>query len=112
MPSAKKLNSDELGVKGESIFTQLCVDAKLVCNKSERDRTGWDFIVEFPFVPLTNKTSLDRRLGPISCVFQQKTIWYPNKRVKLLLSSVERLAKDLKPSFIYVIRINEDPQRC
>ena len=47
----RRLNSDELGEKGESRFQEFCVDEKLTCNKSSRDRTGWDFLVEFPFEP-------------------------------------------------------------
>jgi hypothetical protein len=46
--SKMTLNSDELGAKGESHFREICADAKLVCNKSDRERTGWDFLVEFP----------------------------------------------------------------
>jgi hypothetical protein len=43
-----KLTPEELGDAGESKFKLLCSQAKLVCNKSSRDLTGWDFIVDFP----------------------------------------------------------------
>ena len=41
------LPPEELGDVGEDLFRSLCSRARLNCNKSERDRTGWDFRVEF-----------------------------------------------------------------
>ncbi|CUX57367.1 hypothetical protein AGR7C_Lc220161 [Agrobacterium deltaense Zutra 3/1] len=65
------LDSDQLGEKGELLFQTLCVDAQLICNKATRDRSGWDFIVEFP-IDHTNPGQLDERSNPISCRFQQR----------------------------------------
>ncbi|MCA1868601.1 hypothetical protein HW571_23410 [Agrobacterium genomosp. 3] len=101
------LDSDQLGEKGELLFQTLCVDAQLICNKATRDRSGWDFIVEFP-IDHTNPGQLDERSNPISCRFQQKAMWAHNDRIKLRLSSIERLAKDTGPSFIYVLKIAKD----
>ncbi len=105
-----KLNSDELGEKGESRFKELCADAKLICNKSDRDRTGWDFIVEFPFDKPDSINSLDKRPSAISCNIQLKTMWVTSNRFKVRLSSAERIAKELKPTFFYVLRIDENLQ--
>jgi hypothetical protein len=101
------LNSDELGEKGEHQFGQICADAKLVCNKSTRDRTGWDYIVEFNF-PNDGATqgSLEKREKPLSCHVQVKTIWDHNHQIKMRLSSAEHLAKELKPAFVYVQKVN------
>lgn len=104
--SPDRLNSDELGEKGESRFKEICADAKLICNRSERDRTGWDFIVEFPIKPVA--ITLDRRPSPISSHFQIKTMWATNDACSIRLSAAERLAKDHKPAFIYVFKVNED----
>jgi hypothetical protein len=104
MPS--RLNADELGKKGQLRFQEICADAKLVCNEAHHDRTGWDFIVEFPFAPLDASTSLDERATPLSCHVQVKTLLEKNDRCKLRLSSAERLAKEPKPSFIYVLKVN------
>jgi hypothetical protein len=101
------LNSDELGEKGESRFQEFCADAKLTCNKSSRDRTGWDFLVEFPFEPPDGSRTLDKRRSAISCHLQVKTIWADSDRVSLRLSSAERLAKEPKPAFVYVLMIND-----
>ncbi|WP_161654388.1 hypothetical protein [Burkholderia thailandensis] len=101
------LTSDELGEKGESRFKEMCADAKLICNKSDRDRAGWDFLIEFPFasqVPL----SLDNRVAPPSCHIQVKTVCGSTSRVKVKLNMAERLAKELKPSFLYIMKVADD----
>lgn len=103
----RPLNSDELGEKGESRFQEFCADAKLTCNKSNRDRTGWDFLVEFPFEPPIGDRTLDKRCSAISCHLQVKTIWANSERVTLRLSSAEHLAKEPKPAFVYVLMIND-----
>jgi len=102
------LNADELGEKGQKHFGEICADAKLTCNQSDRDRKGWDFIVEFPFGPEdSGTTSYDKRSVPISYHVQVKTVLADTKSVKLRLSSAEWLAKEPKPSFIYVFRIKD-----
>ncbi len=97
-----------MGEKGESRFREICADAKLVCNQSNRDRNGWDFIVEFPFDEMNHGQSLDSRPAPLSCTFQVKTVWMTSNTVQLRLSAAERLAKNPNPTFIYVFRVNED----
>lgn len=96
------LTSDELGEAGETLFANLCVRAGLTCNKSNRDRTGWDFVVEFP-LPGPDAGALDARL-PTACVVQLKSTAGAGA-VKLSLSAVERLAKDPRPAFIVVLRL-------
>lgn len=100
------LDSDQLGAYGESLFAALCEKAGLFCNKATRDRSGWDFIVEFPMDPLRDG-DLDKRPNPLSCIFQQKTMWHRNDRIRFRLSSLERLAKDPRPSFVFVIKVDE-----
>jgi hypothetical protein len=101
------LNADELGEKGQARFREICADAQLICNQSDRDRTGWDFLVEFPF-EISNgvPAPLESRKAPLSCHVQVKTLREKNDRLQLRLSSAERLAKELKPSFIYVLKVN------
>jgi hypothetical protein len=104
--NARSLKSDELGEKGEARFREICANDSLICNKADRDRAGWDFIVDFPFPSSTGSLTLDQRPIPMSCRVQIKTIWATNKRVKLHLSSAERLAKELKPAFIFVFTVD------
>jgi hypothetical protein len=100
------LNSDDLGEKGQSYFQLICADAKLVCNKATRDRTGWDFIVEFPFSEIQGPHSLDSRSVPLSSHVQVKTLRAQNDRFEMRLSSAERLAKDIKPAFVYIAKVD------
>ena len=102
------MNSDELGDKGEHRFPELCVDAGLVCNKVGRDRTGWDFIVEFPFSSPIAPNLLDRRPQPPECRAQIKTVWSRSGNVKLRLSSAERLAKHPQLACIFVMVVREE----
>jgi hypothetical protein len=105
------LNPDDIGEKGQSHFQMICADARLVCNKAIRDRTGWDFIVEFPFSDIQGPHSLDSRDAPLSSHVQVKTLLAQNVRLqnvrfKMRLSSAERLAKDIKPAFVYVAKVD------
>ncbi|QQO33228.1 hypothetical protein JJC00_32645 [Bradyrhizobium diazoefficiens] len=108
MSNARKLSSDELGQKGEARFRELCNNAKLICNKADYDRTGWDFIVEFPLEGPGPGSSLDKRATPLSCHVQVKTMWSGNDSFQVRLSAIERLAKEPKPSFVYVLKIGDD----
>ncbi len=99
------LSSDPLGAKGESRFQEICEDAGLICNKATRDRGGWDFIVEFQFEDAEEDYSLDSRTIPLSCHVQVKTLLAQNDRFKVRLSAAERLAKEIKPAFIYVFKV-------
>jgi hypothetical protein len=99
------IGSDPLGAKGENRFQEICEDAGLICNKATRDRAGWDFIVEFQFDNGDQGHSLDGRTVPLSCHVQGKTLLAQNDRFKVRLSSAERLAKEIKPAFIYVFKV-------
>lgn len=102
-----KLNSDQQGARGEARFEETCAAGGLICNKSTRDRAGWDFVVDFDTTPPSTK-SLDNRAGHLSTVFQVKTISERTNTIKLRMSVAERLAKDVKPSFIYVLKLDAD----
>ncbi|MCX4153064.1 MULTISPECIES: hypothetical protein [Paraburkholderia] len=102
----RKINSDELGDKGENRFQELCSDARLTCNKASRDRTGWDFIVELPIDE--SDVSLDRRPPSWTCYVQLKTIWDDNDAIAVNLKMAERLAKQPNPSFILVLKVDND----
>jgi hypothetical protein len=99
---SQKLTPDELGDVGESKFKLLCGQAKLVCNKSSRDVTGWDFIVEFPMVEPGSTVALDQRPTTACHVQLKSTAGESGRRVALRLSAIERLAKDARPALIVV----------
>lgn len=101
------LDSDELGEKVESEFGVLCADAKLVANKSSRDRAGWDYNINAR-IDLRGRNHLDSRPNPLACIMQVKGMLARNDRIRVRLTSIEQLAKDPKPAFIYALKINED----
>lgn len=101
------LNADELGKKGEARFSEICSDTKLVRNPSiDHDRTGWDYIVEFEQQAPSGSETLDSRRSPLSAHVQVKTMWNKNDRFRMRLSAAERLAKEPKPAFVYVFKVN------
>lgn len=99
------LNADELGAKGEARFQELCIDAQLIPNPSTRDRRGWDYVVDWP---MSVDASLDTRPSALSALVQVKTVWSGSRSVKLRLSTIEYIAKALKPAFIYIVEISPD----
>lgn len=101
-----KLKQDNLGAKGESRFSEWCEDEGLICNKSLRDRAGWDYIVDFEHDE-TSKDLLDHRKPPLSCVVQVKTVQDSTDRISVKLNMAERLAKEPKPSFFVVFKVDD-----
>jgi len=108
MPRKRALDSERLGRLGERQFPLQC-HPSFHCNKAEEDRTGWDYYVEWPNQPASTGV-MDTRPVPNSCVVQVKTIWASTQIVAAPLSAVERLAKEPKPSFFYVMQMAEDGQ--
>lgn len=105
-----RLPPDELGAVGENIFRTLSGQARLVCNKSDRDVTGWDFIVEFPMATPEGMVSLDQRSADACHVQLKSTAGESGSRVSAKLSAVERLAKAPRPALIVVLRLRPNGQ--
>lgn len=102
------LPPDDLGAAAESLFQNLCDRARLTCNKSDRDRAGWDFIVDFAPAATGAAPLLDQR-PKMRCAVQLKaTASTGNGLVQLKLSAAELLAKDPQPAFIIVFRLRRD----
>jgi len=104
----RDLESERIGLIGESQFQVLCAQAGLICNKSTVDVMGWDFIVEFPAERFDDRVALDQRQAKAVRVQLKSTVGRTSSRVRLSLSSVDRLAKDSHPSVIVVFRISQE----
>lgn len=101
------LASDDLGETGEALFKNLCARTGLNCIKSDRDRTGWDFVVEFPFARAGGIDTLDQR-QKTTCNVQLKSTAIVGKRsISLKLSAADLLAKDSHPAFIVVFMLTK-----
>lgn len=92
---------DHLGKGGQSLFGSRCALAGLIPNESNFDRTGWDYVVEWPWA---DAPSLDQRETPTACHVQVKTVWQETDSVVLGLTAAQRLAVELKPAFVYIYR--------
>jgi hypothetical protein len=100
----RPLNPDELGAKGEKKFGELCLDARLNPNQSDRDRVGWDYVVTWPLVATA---AFDSRPAALTCHAQIKTVWEGNDTVSLNLGTLEHIVKDNRPAFIVVLEVDD-----
>lgn len=101
----QRLSPDDLGQTGEDLFARLCSQSGLICNKSHRDRAGWDFTVDIPTTG-DGAVSLDQRAA-IACSVQLKSTTNSNP-ARMSLSAIERVAKDPRPAFVVVFRLAPD----
>ncbi|APG09940.1 hypothetical protein BKD09_16570 [Bradyrhizobium japonicum] len=106
--SAFVIAREDIGHIGEQQFQLLCVQAGLICNKSSVDVMGWDFMVEFPAEHFRDGAALDQRQAKAVRVQLKSTVGRTSSRVRLSLSSLDRLAKDAHPSIIVVFRISQE----
>ena len=100
--TGSKIGNDDLGEWGEDQLRIMCSAAGMVANKAQRDKMGWDFIVELP--PDASDRPLDRQPNRLSCRIQVKTQWRRrNARFVMSLSAAQRLAQDPGPSFGFML---------
>jgi hypothetical protein len=83
----------------EDEFASLCSRAGVTRNKSIQDRTGWDYIVEFPPTDLSDIPA-DLRSIESSARVQVKSKRSGKASVTLKLSNALRFAKDPLPCFV------------
>lgn len=104
----ESLAPDDLGEAGESLFRNLCARSRLFCNKSDRDRAGWDFVVDFPMDEPGTGALLDQRQKTRCNVQLKSSAAVGNGTVSLKLSAADLLAKDALPAFIIVFRLRRN----
>ena len=92
----------DLGAMGENAFSLLCNSVGLIANGSKIDKTGWDFIVEFP-ENINNGILADMEPAPLECRIQVKSTDKKDRKVQINLKNMNRLVKAPMPSFICLI---------
>lgn len=103
-----KIMVRDLGSEGERAFAGWCDNAGFSCNSSkEKDKYGWDFIVEFP-TESSSLTPIDSLPPPIECKVQVKSTQCDRKGEQIKVSSLYRLVKYSNPSFICFIEYGDD----
>lgn len=95
----------DLGPLGETEFKRLCHTVGLTVHKSEMDRTGWDFLVEFPWKQ-NNHFPQDLLPAPLECKIQVKSTDKQRKRESITLSNLNRLVKSQMPAFFCFIEFD------
>lgn len=97
----------DIGEVGEDFFSIFCSQAGLVSNISQRDKTGWDHLVEFPLEVTSSLASA--HLAPKSCYVQVKTTKKrPSAPIKG--TNLVRMATSPNPHFIVFIVLSEHHQ--
>ncbi|TFF20556.1 hypothetical protein E3C22_16745 [Jiella endophytica] len=97
-----------IGDIGENKFKDLCDKAGLHCSKPVPDRTGKDWLVEFPLEGFDILMPYDKRPAAKCVVVQVKTVTSTKRPVTMKLSAAERLAKDLKPAVVCMMVYDRD----
>lgn len=91
----------------ESRFASLCAEAGVARNKAVQDRTGWDYLIEFPATVLPGVPADLQPLGPSARV-QVKSKRKGPPSVKLKLTNALRFAKSTDPCFVVLFVEGED----
>lgn len=94
----------DLGLMGESTFSLWCADGGLIPNGSKIDKTGWDFIVEFPFNSGLSTRELHK--SPLECKVQVKATDHKKRKLSITLSNLRRLATAQMPAFFVFIEFD------
>jgi len=97
--------SRDIGKMGESFFENLCNQVDITANRSNVDRFGWDYLLEFPFKKNKN-TPIDMQEMPIECKIQVKATEINSGKLQIKLSAMHSLVKYQYPAFICFIVYN------
>jgi len=98
--------ADSLGRLGEIAFDQLAIIDGLFVSQLQPDRTSKDRLIELPY--RVSPLPLDKQQAPGRCALQIKTVSKAQSVVRASLSSLRRLAQDLEPAVIAIVRLGDD----
>ncbi len=96
----------DLAQWAEDEFSSLCSSGGVTRNKSMQDRTGWDYLVEFPPI-ISKEVPVDLRPTDLSARIQVKSKKSGKAGVTLKLSNALRFAKDPLPCFVILFLATE-----
>jgi hypothetical protein len=113
MTKAEGLFMRDIGGLGESTFKAWCNSVGLSANESHVDKTGWDYLVEFP-INRDNSVPVDLIPPAIECKIQVKSTDKCRGKVDISLKNMERLVKSLLPTFICIFEFDgkDSPERA
>jgi hypothetical protein len=96
----------DLGDWAEDKFSGLCSCAGVTRNRSVQDRTGWDYLIEFPPAAMRDVPA-DLRPVEASAQVQVKSKRAGKASVTLKLSNALRFAKNPLPCFVVLFLANK-----
>ncbi|MFC1763622.1 hypothetical protein ACFL6U_16280 [Planctomycetota bacterium] len=94
----------DVGTMGERMFETWCSSVGLTANASRIDKTGWDYLVEFPATH-EHEPGRPADLAPpaLECRIQVKATDKNRKKWAISLKNLERLVKTHMPTFVCVL---------
>ncbi|NEQ28685.1 MAG: DUF4365 domain-containing protein, partial [Microcoleus sp. SIO2G3] len=99
----------DVGAMGEATFKRWCSSAGFTANGAQMDKTGWDFLVEFPWQQ-DERLPRDLLPAPVECRVQIKSTDKKQKGVSVKLSALNRLVKAPIPTFFCFIEFDGQDQ--
>ena len=95
----------DLGPLGESELERLCHNLGVSPNKAKYDKTGWDFILEFPFI---TQYEAPHDQAPITtrCLVQVKSTDLNEKNCQVKVSNLKRFLESPDPDFFVFMHFN------
>ena len=95
----------DLGPLGESELERLCHNLGASPNKAKYDKTGWDFILEFPFI---TQYEAPHDQAPITtrCLVQVKSTDLNEKNCQVKVSNLKRFLESPDPAFFVFMHFN------
>lgn len=94
----------DVGRMGENAFSMWCAGGGLIANGSQVDKTGWDFIVEFPFA--SSLSPMEVHKSAHTCMVQVKSTDKQGRKLPIALSNLRRLATAQMPTFFAFIEFD------
>jgi len=95
----------DVGTLGELKLEEWCAQIGITANRVQRDRTGWDNLLEFPLLPHIQPPSnipLDICLQPLQCFVQVKSTDDRCGRWSVKMDNWTRFIKSPIPAFFLV----------
>ncbi len=96
----------DLGDLGEKSFARWCAEVDLCASRPDRDRTGWDYLVEFPAGRPTEAVPLDLAPPELTCKVQVKATRKVAAFPGISLANWKRLVQAPIPAFVILIKFD------
>lgn len=95
----------DLGKMGERYFDAWCASAGITSNNSNTDETGWDYLLEFPFIQKKG-VPLDEQGAAFECKVQIKSTDDRKGKWSIKLSNLKRFVNTPLPSFFVFLEFD------